>query len=242
MRRTYHIAFLYLALFTAIGLNSLLWLQARHVRGVWLNVPPVPSEFQATGLTIGDKQFAYRFIGIMLQNLGDTGGRVTATKDYDFKRLSEWFFLADKLDPQSNFVPYLAAYYFSVSQEPEKIRPLLDYLEYIGNRPDGIKWRWLAQAVVLARFNLKDMDRALELANKLAAIDNPAMPPWTRQMPAFILNARGEKQASYELMMGLLEDSKNLPREEFNAMAYYICKRILDETQARGHPLCQGTP
>src|SRR5690606_23680957 len=132
---------------------------------------------------------------------GDTGGRTTSLNDYNYEELAKWFFLADTLDPVSNYVPYLAAFYFGGVQEPEKFRPVLDYLVHVGNRAEGEKWRFLAHAVYLARFELEDNDTALELANKLARVNNPNMPGWTRQMPAFIMNTQGKKEAAYALLL-----------------------------------------
>ncbi|MCB9991586.1 MAG: hypothetical protein H6867_09510 [Rhodospirillales bacterium] len=38
------------------------------------------------------------------------------------------------------------------------------------------------------------MDRAMEMAHTLAALDYEKMPAWARQMPAFIAQAQGDKR------------------------------------------------
>lgn len=219
--------------------NVLTWLSVRDVRARWMNVPPVPSEGGAAFLTLGDKQFAYRVIGITLQNLGDSGGRATPLKDYDYQRLADWFMLQEKLDPISNFTPLLGMF-FGGSQDPTKLRPLIDYLTVAGNKTEGEKWRWLAHAVYLARYKLQDEGLGLELAYKLAGLKNPDMPVWTRQMPGFVLNTKGDKQAALAIMVKILKSSADkLNPNEVNATVDYICTRILDETEAAVHPLCQ---
>lgn len=228
-----------LVLFT----NVMVWFYARDVRAAWLNVPPVPSQIGAAAFGIGDRQLAYRVFGITLQNMGDTGGRSTSLNDYDYEALTRWFFLMDTLDPKSDYVPFLAAYYFGSVQDPEKFRPVLDYLQLVGARPEGQKWRWLAQGVYIARYRMNDLDKALELAHILAGNENKDMPGWARQMPGFILSAKGEKEAAYAIMVETLKTSADkLHPNEVNYMRDYICTRILDERSAQGHPLCQNIP
>lgn len=232
-----------MALALAVIVNIVFWFSVRDVEARWENVPPVPDIRFAASSGLGDAQLSYRIIGLMIQNLGDTGGRSTALKEYNYDELAKWFFLQDHLDPRSNYMPYLAAYYFSAVQTPESFRPALDYLVTVGQRPEGEKWRFLAQAVFLARFVMKDTDKALELAKLLAELDNSEMPSWTRQMPVFIMNASGEKETAYALMLEILRTSadKMHPNEVRN-MRYYICQKILDKAEAKSNELCKDIP
>lgn len=224
----------------AVVLNILLWASVRDTRSEWANVPPVPGVTGAASFALGDTQLAYRGIGIMLQNLGDEGGRATPLKAYNYDELAKWFYIEDQLDPHSAYIPSLAAYYFSAVEDPDKLHPVLDYLATVGSRPEGQNWRWLAQAVHIARFVMGDLDKALILARRLAAVDNPDMPPWTRQMPAFILEAKGDKDDALSIMIEILRsDAEKLDPTEINYMRDYICNRILDEKAALAHPLCQ---
>ncbi len=222
-------------------LNLIFWLSVRDVKTKWGNVPPPPDIKYATIQGLGDASFAYRQNGIMIQSLGDAGGRTTPLKDYDYKVLSRWFYLQDSLDPISNFTPYLAAYYFSNVQNPQMLPPLIDYLADIGSRPYGEKWRWLAQGVFLARYQLKDLDRALEMANALANTKNDNVPAWTYQMPAFVLSARGEKEAAYAILLEILKSrGGKLHPNEVNAIKAHICTRILNKEEATLNPLCES--
>ena len=230
-----------LLLVVAVIAHVSLWLYARDMRSEWANVPPVPSRAGALMFAMGDSQFAYRSIGFMLQNLGDSG-RSMPLNVYNYDELAKWMFLEDQLDPESAYVPSLAAYYFSAVNTPQKLYPVLDYLSVVGGRPEGQKWRWLAQAVYIARFAMNDLNRALELANQLADMGakNPKMPPWTRQMPAFIHEAKGDKKDAVSIMIEILKsEAETLPPQEVNYMRDYICNRILDEQEAAVHPLCQ---
>lgn len=242
MTRKNHIA-IYGLLLIAVLANIGVWHSVRHVKSRWLNVPPVPSEAGILAFTLGDKEFAYRFVSLVLQNLGDVGGRSLMLKEYDYAELTRWMYLADKLDPVSDFVPYLASNYFGAVTPAETMRPMIAYLREIGNRPDGQKWRWLGQAVYLARFRMNDMELAKELAYELANNKNPKIPGWARQMPGFVLNAHGEKEAAYAIMVETLKSSADkLSPQEVNYMRVYICTRILDKKQANSNPLCENLP
>lgn len=223
--------------------NMALWWHSHTIRSRWTNVPPAPSGNGAVFLTLGDTQFAYRAIGMSLQNFGDTGGRTTPLKDYDYPSLSRWFFLEDQLDPVSNYVPMLAAFFFGGTSRPDQVSRVVDYLETVGSRPEGEKWRWMAHAVYLARHVQQDKARALDLARKLSENRNPDMPAWTRTMPALILNEQGSKEAAYQIMTGILKKSvDSLDPAEVRYIRDYICDDILSETQASGNALCRDVP
>lgn len=230
-------------LLLCVALSVLTWFYARHMQARWLNVPPAPGTAGAQIMTLGDASMAYRITALLLQHLGDFGGRTVNLKEYDYAPLKGWFLLADRLDPRSDFVPYLAAYYFGAVDDPVKVRPVIEYLRVAGNRPEGEKWRWLMHAVYLARFRAHDLPWAMEMARELAAIPNDRMPALTRQMPAFIASAQGDKETALQIMITLLQTgSDKMQRAEINFTLDYICNRILDEREAKDHPLCQDLP
>lgn len=232
---------LQLVVFSFLIVNIGLWFLTRSYRPVWGNVPPAPHQDYASFSGLGDKSFSYRIHALMLQNLGDTGGRTTPLKDYDYDMLSEWFFLQDHLDQQSDFMPYLAAYYFGGVQDVQKLVPLISYLEHVGKRTDGEKWRWLAQAVFLARFRLGNLERALELSETLSKSGADDLPPWVQQMPAYVMNAQGEKKAAYALMLEILKSSADkMHPSEVNSMRIFMCERLQTEEEAARNPLCEG--
>lgn len=214
--------------------------RAQSIQAKWANVPPAPSASSASYAGLGDKEFAYRSYGLMIQNLGDIGGRDVSLNAYNYKRLADWFYYMNALDPKSNYIPFLAAYYFGGSGKPDGMAAVTDYLVKIGDSTEGDKWQWLAQAVFIARYKEKNLPKALDLAHKLAALYHDGMPAWTLQMPALVESAMGDKKAAYDIMMGILKnDADNMDPTEVNFMIYYICERILDEKDAAQHPLCK---
>lgn len=212
-----------LALFMAV--NFLYWFASSDVYGKWAGVPPVPSRDGALVMALSDIEFSYRSGALMLQGLGDSGGKTTALKDYDYMKLGNWFARLDELNPASDHVPMAAAYYFGATRVPKDIRVIVDYLGAVGSIPVGEKWRWLAQAVYLAQHRLQDLDLALDLAYTLSKMD-VEMPMWARQMPIFVLKARGEKEDAQVILENMIATGKNLDPAEINFMKMYLTDEL----------------
>jgi len=191
-------------------------------------VPKAPTVFAVKALTFGDDQFYFRKTAFDIQNAGDTFGRTTSLQDYDYSELYKWWMILDGLDPVSNFVPPLVSYYFGSSQKPERDLPyVIDYLEQHADRNPARKWWWYSQAIYHSKHKLKDLDRSLLLAEKLADIPADAGAPlWVRQMPAFILEARGDLNEACEIIVNIIRDNKNIKPGEMNFMMYFIKERI----------------
>ncbi len=206
-----------------------LWLVSSDLFARWGGVPPVPTARTAEMGALGDAQFSYRSGAMTLQVLGDTGGEITPLKEYNYARLGDWFGVLSALDPASDHIPMIAAYYFGATRVPQDVKVIVDYLAVVGDSPVGQKWRWLAHAAYLARHRLNDMDRAIELAYRLARItplDGKPLPVWARQMPAFILNAQGEAQASRRLIEQMLLTDTGMHPNEINFMAAYLYEQL----------------
>lgn len=212
----------------ALALGFIFWLGSSDLYAKWEGVPPVPTRDGAIMMALGDSEFAYRLGAITLQNLGDGGGRITPIKDYEYDKLGKWFWLLHDLDPASDHVPMLAAYYFGGTRVPKDVRVVVDYLAGVGQNPAGSKWRWLAQAVFLARHRLNNLDLALDLAYKLSKMNlvDDTMPAWARQMPAFVLKEKGDKEDARQMVENLLYSSLHFHPNEVNFMAAYLINEL----------------
>ena len=217
-----------LFLVIAFALNAAFWTGSSKIYARWAGVPPVPTKEGALIMGLGDAQFSFRYGAMTLQNLGDTGGQVTPLKDYDYAKLGEWFYLLHGLDPASDHVPMIAAYYFGAIGVPRDAAVIAGYLAHVGQNPFGSKWRWLLQAVLLARHKMGDRDQALEWAYQLSKMQpiGDTLPGWARQMPAFVLADRGDLQAARQVMEGLLLSSQSFHPSEVNFMEGYLVEQL----------------
>lgn len=205
------------------------WWLSSDLMARWAGVPPVPSTRTASLMALNDTQFAYRSGAMTLQTLGDTGGQIVPLKEYNYVRLSDWFQTLHRLDPAADHVPMIAAYYFGATSVPGDIAYIVDYLEQVGDSPVGQKWRWLAHAAYLARHRMDDMPRALDIAYKLSRItplDGRPLPIWARQMPAFVLAARGDQAAARALLENMLINETDLHPNEVNFMQGYLAEQL----------------
>lgn len=222
------------------GFHLFLWSQTKTFENLPENIPQAPGQAFSRVFAFGDAQLAYRLNGFQLQNFGNIGGEARAIRDYDFQKLKDWFFLQDYLDPFSNFTPALAAYVFGATDDAQDVPYVIDYLSIIGQRAEGFKWRWLAHAVYMARYQEENIPKAIALAELLAQTAPDHAPFWARQMHAYIEKDRGNKQAAYDIMVGVLKAGQDdLHPNEINNMIYYICNVLLDAGEAAQDPLCQ---
>lgn len=215
-------------LLVVLGLNAALWAASSRTYAKWDGVPPPPSLAGAVTMSLGDAQFSYRYMAIELQNLGDVGRDVTPLKNYDYDALGGWFRLLYLLDPSSDHVPNIAAYYFGATRVPHDAGVIARYLGAIGNVPAGRKWRWLAQAAYLAHHVVHDDELAMTYANQLVALNKAGvdMPQWARQMPAFLLRSQGDYSAARRVMEEMLVTDKTALPEEVNLMKSFLTEQL----------------
>jgi hypothetical protein len=235
---------LYSLIILAVFLNVGLWVYSNKQKIIWPNVPMAPKESSFRMSFLDDGTFAYRSFAMVLQNWGNVGGDVQPLKNYNFEHLAGWFYLMDKMDPRSSYVPFMAAYYFSATQNKEQLPNIINYLADIGSRtgvevPEG-SWRWLVQAIYLAKNEMNDQKRALELAEALSSIYRPSMPAWTKSMKEIIRSEMGDKELAYATMIEILRsNAKYMDPAEVNYMVSVVCERILTSAQAKLDPICK---
>ncbi len=186
----------------------------------------VPSSVEAKLSSIGDDQLYFRIAAIQLQNAGDSFGRFTALRDYNYELLRDWMMFMDDFDSQSNFLPAISSYYYSNTQRPADNQYIIEYLEKRYDQSPVENWWWLAQAVHLALNKMEDRPLALRLAYKLAATPYEKMPRWAQQMPIFVLEKMGEREQALAIVKDLANKYNNYSQGEINFMNYFIQERL----------------
>ncbi len=213
-----------LAILCLLGLQVAWWSHTRHILPTMEIVPDVPGVDTVKALSLGDDHAYFRVLALQLQSAGDTFGRFTALKKYDYNKLYHWFSLLDKLDWRSNHVPAMAGYYFSQTQHVKDVRYVVDYLIEHAQHDVQKKWWWLTQAVYLANHKLKDKDLALKAANLLVGVKN--IPIWAQQLPAIVHEQRGEMDDAKTIIEQVMKNTDQLTQGELNYMRYFVEERI----------------
>lgn len=219
-----------ICILTFLALQLVFWYKTENVKPNLGILPPVPSENRIKLGSLGDSQFYFRMKAFRLQNAGDTFGRVTAFKDYDYAKLYRWLKILDILDSKSNFTPYLAGYYYSNSQDKEDAYYMVRYLEeHFDTDPDE-KWWWLYQAYNITDKVIGDKEEALRIAWRLHDDTTDSAPIWTKQMVAFAYEGGDNACASYAVINQIMQDIQSgkmtAKDRELEFMASFIEERL----------------
>jgi hypothetical protein len=208
------------------------WYQTKEIKPDLAIVPDVPGRQTVRALAFGDNEFFFRVLAFQLQNAGDTYGRFTALRYYDFNKLYLWFNLLDDLDARSNMIPALATYYFAQTQNTADVRYVVDYLYTHATRDVPNKWWWLLQSIYLAAHKLNDMNLALKVAQPMV---NPEVPAFAQQMVAVIHEKRGEMEDALQVMNIISENAKDIKDSDLKFMTYFVEDRLkrLDDIQGK---------
>ncbi len=206
------------------------WKKNENLKPSFDLVPPAPNQYLVSTLSLGDKEFLFRILGSRLQNSGDVFAGFVALKNYDYSRIYAWMKVLDTLNKNSNFTPALASYYYSQTQKKEDTRYIVDYLDEHSSKDIDANWWWIFQSIYIAKNNLGNQARALELAQKLAKNNAKNAPLWTKELPAFLLEESGESCLAFEVIEKLIKESENGQRQisanEMNFMRHFINERL----------------
>lgn len=226
-----------IVLFLFVMLQIGFWYHTKTIRPQLTIVDNPPSKLAADALSLGDKQWYYRILVFELSNMGDSFGRTTSLRLYDYHKLSQWFSLMDMLDPRAHAVAALASYYYSATKNTQDVVYIVDYLEKHADRDPKHKWWWYYQAAYLSNRVLKDKERALDLANKLAGL-RIELPLWAKYMPIIIKHEMGKKEEIFFLLDKALKEKDKLSEIEKNFIFHFISER-LKEYENELRPLMQ---
>jgi hypothetical protein len=206
------------------------WFQTEKFKPNIDLVPPPPSVASVKAFSFGDEQFYFRLLALRIENAGDSFGRFSALKNYDYEKLYQWFKILDSLDNQSIYVPTLAASYYSQTQKKEDNKYVIQYLDEFASRDIDKYWWWMVQAFYIANSSIKDPQVALKIAYKLSENKNEAAPHWTRELPAFVHAKLGEDCAAFLFINKLLNDNQSgaykIKPGDMEFMRYFIKERL----------------
>lgn len=167
---------------------------------------PVPMKVEFWRVaSFGDPLPLAKILMLWLQCF-DNGSVTIPFRNLDYDRVTRWLDIALFLDAKSQY-PLLSAtrLYAEVSNEPRQ-RQMLDFVLQKFREDPVQRWRWLAQAVVIAKHRLNDLPLALKFAQALADnTNNTTVPSWARQMHIFIREDLGEVESARILLGGLLD-------------------------------------
>ena len=124
----------------------------------------------------------------------------------DYNLLIRWLDRILELDERSHYPLLAASRLYSLVPDAGKKRLMLEFVRHKFLQDPGRRWQWLAHCIYVAKYQLKDLDLALDYARTLRLqTKSPAVPYWARHMEIYILEDMGNIEAAKILIGGLLE-------------------------------------
>ena len=219
---------LWLKIAILLTLCSLLisWYALQGVIPQFVILDKVPNIHAEEIKYLGDKNMLFRANSVGLQNAGDTFDKITGLREYDYELVYNWLKFLETSDAKSQFTPALAGYYFGVTDQKQDLPYIMQFLEENYYTDPERKWWWLYLAIHIAKYKLEDLDKALSLAYILSSNPNPRIPKWARQMPAFILEQKGELEEALAVIKDIADNYNDFSQYEIEFMNYFIKNRL----------------
>lgn len=178
-----------------------------------LQAPPDQILIQLVGL--GDSIVMAKLLMLWLQAFDHQPGINVPFVNLDYLSIIKWLERILALDPKGQYPLLAASYVYSLVQDDQKKRQMLDFIQQQFFVDPNRRWPSMMHAIFIAKHKLKDYSLALEFAHAVAQnVTDKNVPHWVKQMEIYILEDMGEIESAKILIGGLLESGTiNDPHE-----------------------------
>jgi len=169
--------------------------------------PPDEIFFQLMGL--GDRlPLAYGLV-LWLQAFDNQSGTSLSYDQLNYHTLSQWLELILRLHPDSDYPLLLAGRVYSSVDDDARKRVMLNFISERFLEAPNQRWRWMAQACLIAKHGLNDLELSLQYAELLARhATGDGVPYWAKDMQIIILQEMNEFEAAQILVGALIESGE----------------------------------
>lgn len=169
------------------------------------DLPPPVDAGDIRLFSLGEPAVAARVLGFWLLGFDSRAGQAVPFGSLDYVRLVGWLETIQALDPLSDMPVMSAAGVFVDVKDPARARRMIEFVHRAFLEAPALRWRWMAQVVLLAKYRLGDLELARRLAADLRArAGQAAVPAWARDMEVLILQDMGEFEAARRLIETML--------------------------------------
>lgn len=193
--------------------------------------PPTPAALKLAAF--GETEALARLAMLYLQAYDYGGTNAAPYSRLDYTRLVGWLDAILAVAPRSDYPLFAAARVYAETPDPARTRLVLDFVYRAFLADPDRRWSSLAQAALIAKHRLKDLELARRYAAAIArSVRSPDVPLWARQMEVFILEDMNEVEAARIMLGGLLESGAITDPQE----AQFLARRLKDleeRTQGR---------
>lgn len=158
-------------------------------------------------ISLGEPIMMSKWLNLWLQSFDNQPGLSISFHELDYHRLTEWLDTIMDLDERGYYPMLVAARVYGSVSDPVRKRIMMDYVFYKFNEDPNKHWQWLAHAVIIAKYGLRDLPLALKYSKALAEkATGKNVPYWARDMHFIVLEDMGEVEAA-KILVGALIDS-----------------------------------
>lgn len=195
------LALLVLALLAQLAWHALTPAPAVRVE----ELPPAPSHALLTTMALGETRTAAALAALWLQFHDTQPGHSVPFREMDYTRVRQWLERILALAPDSDYPLLLAVRIYGQVNDPPRQRIMLGFVRTAFVERPRERWRWLAEAIIIAKHRLDDPELALEYARLLNRhTQTGEIPHWARDLQIFVLEDMGELESARILIGGML--------------------------------------
>lgn len=167
--------------------------------------PPLNVE-SYRAMAMGSERLMSYLLAIRLQLHDNQAGQHFRYSLMDYRLLVNWLEHISELDPKSEYPMLLASRVYTSTRDDSRLREILGYIEREFDQDPQLHWRRLAEASLIARHRLNDLELALRLAEKLAQQPvSVEMPHWARDFEFLLLAELNELESAIAIIQALLQ-------------------------------------
>lgn len=214
---------------------QLSWHSRQQPIGARANDLPYPLSARAYVIaSLGEPVMAAKLLNLWLQAFDNQPGISIPLHALDYSVVTQWLDTILELDPNGDYPMLAAARVYGSVNDRAKQRVMTDFIfEKFTQDPDK-HWRWLANAVIIAKHELKDMQLALKYAEALAdSTTSENVPYWAKDMKIVVLEDMGEIEAAKVLVGGLIASGEITDPNELNFLQNKIREIEEKSTKSR---------
>lgn len=172
-------------------------------------LPPVVAPSALRIAALGDGVLASRLVMLWLQVFDNQPGISIPFRELDYAKVRGWLSVASALDDRSAYPLLSASRLYALVADRERTVVMLDFVFDKFMEAPNARWRWLAEASLIAKHRLKDLPLALKYAKAISEhATDPSVPYWAKDMTLILLAEMGEYDAARGFIGALLESGE----------------------------------
>ena len=185
---------------------------------------------------MGSERLLAHLLSIRLQLHDNQVGQHFSYNLIDYDVLVDWLEQISDIAPDNEYPMLLASRVYTQTADPARLRKMLAFIERRFDDDPQRHWRRLAEASLIAKHSLGDLQLALGFAQRLAAQpESVEMPAWARDFEFLLLAELNELESAIAIIQALLESDsiRDVDERRFLRTKLLEFQRELFESQQK---------